>query len=70
LREAREKQFVMIRESAIEQRARTLECQDGYAPGRERGGVGMPTLLSDLLLFSVLAAWVTGLVIAIASLLS
>ena len=51
LREARKKQFVMIRESAIEQRARTLECQDGYAPGRERGGVGMPTLLSDLLLF-------------------
>ena len=27
----------------------------------------MPTLLADLLLFSVLAAWVTGMVIAIAS---
>jgi hypothetical protein len=30
----------------------------------------MPMLLSDLLLFSCLAAWVTGIVIAIASLLS
>jgi hypothetical protein len=30
----------------------------------------MPMLLTDLLLFSVLAAWVTGTVIAIASLLS
>jgi len=30
----------------------------------------MPTLLADLLLFSVLAAWVSGMVIAIASLLS
>jgi hypothetical protein len=30
----------------------------------------MPTLLSDLLLFSVLAAWVSGMVIAIAGLLS
>jgi hypothetical protein len=30
----------------------------------------MPTLLGDLLLFSVLAAWVTGMVIAIASLLT
>jgi len=30
----------------------------------------MATLLTDLLLFSVLAAWVTGIVIAIASLLT
>jgi hypothetical protein len=30
----------------------------------------MPFLLSDLLLFLCLAAWVTGIVIAIASLLS
>jgi hypothetical protein len=30
----------------------------------------MPVLLSDLLLFFCLAAWVTGIVIAIASLLS
>jgi len=30
----------------------------------------MPFFLSDLLLFACLAAWVTGLVIAIASLLS
>jgi hypothetical protein len=30
----------------------------------------MPVLLSDLLLFFCFAAWVTGMVIAIASLLS
>jgi hypothetical protein len=30
----------------------------------------MPVLLGDLLLFSCLAAWVTGMVIAIATLLS
>jgi hypothetical protein len=30
----------------------------------------MPFLLSDLLLFACLATWVTGLVIAVASLLS
>jgi hypothetical protein len=30
----------------------------------------MPTLLTDLVLFSLLATWVTGMVIAIASLLS
>jgi hypothetical protein len=30
----------------------------------------MPVLLSDLLLFFCLAGWVTGMVIAIASLLS
>jgi len=30
----------------------------------------MPVLLGDLLLFFCLAAWVTGMVIAIASLLS
>jgi hypothetical protein len=30
----------------------------------------MPFLLSDLLLFACLAAWVTGMVIAVASLLS
>jgi hypothetical protein len=34
------------------------------------GGVNMPVLLGDLLLFFCLAAWVTGIVIAIASLLS
>jgi hypothetical protein len=70
LREAREKQFVMIRESAIEQRPAPRSAKMVFAQGRERGGVGMPTLLTDLLLFSVLAAWVTGIVIAIASLLS
>jgi hypothetical protein len=38
---------------------------------REQGGrVNMPVLLGDLLLFFCLAAWVTGIVIAIASLLS
>ena len=66
---SREKQFVMIRESAIEQRPTPWRAKVAFAQGRERGGVGMPTLLTDLLLFSVLAAWVTGLVIAIASLL-
>jgi len=30
----------------------------------------MPTLLTDLVLFCLLATWVTGIVIAIASLLS
>ena len=30
----------------------------------------MPVLLSDVLLFFCLAAWITGMVIAIASLLS
>jgi hypothetical protein len=34
------------------------------------GGVNIPVLLGDLLLFFCLAAWVTGIVIAIASLLS
>ena len=70
LRGAREKQFVMVPESAIEQRLTPWPAKVPFAQGRERGGVGMPTLLTDLLLFSVLAAWVTGLVIAIASLLS
>jgi hypothetical protein len=38
---------------------------------REQGGrVNMPVLLGDLLLFFCLAAWVTGIVITIASLLS
>jgi hypothetical protein len=37
---------------------------------RHRGdhGGGVPNLLSDLLLFLCLAAWVSGMVIAIASL--
>jgi hypothetical protein len=43
--------------------------KDGQAQGA-RGGVNMPVLLGDLLLFFCLAAWVTGIVIAIASLLS
>jgi hypothetical protein len=60
----------MVPESAIEQRLTPWPAKVPFAQGRERGGVGMPTLLTDLLLFSVLAAWVTGLVIAIASLLS
>jgi hypothetical protein len=47
-----------------------VECQYGAAQGRYRGGARMPFLLSDLLLFACLAAWVTGLAIAVASLLS
>jgi hypothetical protein len=42
----------------------------GPAQGRQRGGASMPILLGDLLLFLCLAARVTGLVIAIASLLT
>jgi hypothetical protein len=38
--------------------------------GEAKGGVSMAFLLTDLLLFSALAVWVTGMVIAIASLLS
>jgi hypothetical protein len=37
--------------------------------GGTGGGVGVPTLLTDFVLFSALAVWVTGMVIAIASLL-
>jgi len=40
------------------------------AQGRLKGRSDMPTLLGDLLLFSCLTVWVTGMVIAIASLLS
>jgi len=36
-------------------------------PGR---GVSMPTLLTDFVLFSCVAAFITGIVIAVASLLS
>ena len=66
----RVKYFVMFRESVIEQRPAPWSAKMAFVQGRDRGGVGMPTLLSDLVLFSVLAAWVTGIVIAIASLLS
>jgi len=37
---------------------------------RGEGGANMPVLLGDLLLFFCLAAWVTGIVIAIANLLN
>ena len=47
-----------------------LGCQHGPAQGRRRGGASMPMLLSDLVLFSCLLAFVTGIVIAVASLLS
>jgi len=40
------------------------------AQGRRRGGASMRALLRDLVLFSCLAALVTGIVIAVASLLS
>ena len=58
---------MMVLESAIEQRVTPWIVKIALHRG---GGVGMPTLLTELLLFPVLAAWVTGLVIAIASLLS
>src|SRR5262249_27235073 len=59
----------MVLESAIEQRPNP-GVPRWPCTGREKGGVGMPTLLTDLVLFSVLAVWVTGIVIAIASLLN
>ena len=40
------------------------------AQGRRRGGARMRVLLSDLVLFSCLLAFVTGIVIAVASVLS
>ena len=47
-----------------------LGCQDGHAQGRRsKGRRDMSMLLGDLLLFSCLAVWVSGIVIAIASLL-
>jgi hypothetical protein len=42
---------------------------DGEASGKQEGRV-VPVLLADLLLFLCLAGFVTGMVIAIASLLS
>jgi hypothetical protein len=51
---------------AIARRANTWDGQYGA------GGIGeegMPFFLSDFLLFACLAAWVTGIVIAVASLL-
>src|SRR5215510_8296779 len=64
------KQLVMVRESAIEQRSTLWGAKIVFHREGKGGGIGMPMLLTDLLLFSVLAAWVTGMVIAIASLLS
>jgi hypothetical protein len=61
---------------------RTCRCfENAYGIGTARisgdpvvrskgGGVMMPVLLGDLLLFLCLAAFVTGIVIAVASLLS
>jgi hypothetical protein len=47
-----------------------LEWQHGKAQEGIEGGRVMAFLLSDVLLFFFLTAWVTGLVIAIASLLT
>ena len=47
-----------------------LGCQHDPALGRRRGGASMRVLLRDLVLFSCLLAFVTGIVIAVASLLS
>ena len=47
-----------------------LGCQHDPAQGRRRGGARMRVLLRDLVLFSCLLAFVTGIVIAVASLLS
>jgi hypothetical protein len=40
------------------------------AQGRSKGRRDMPTLLGDVLLFSVLGVWVVGIVIAIYNVLS
>jgi len=65
------KQFVMFRESGIERRQKLWNVKMTAAQGRRsKGRRDMPTLLGDLLLFSCLAVWVSGIVIAIASLLS
>ena len=69
VREAGVIQFVMIRESSIERRPKPWNVKMAM----HRGGMGrrdMPMLLGDFLLFFCLAAWVSGMVIAIASLLS
>ena len=47
----------------------TLNVNMAYR-GEVGGGRFMPVLLSDILLFFCLATWVSGIVIAIASLLS
>src|SRR5262245_51516340 len=47
-----------------------LGCQHDPAQGRRRGGARMRALLRDFVLFSCLLAFVTGIVIAVASLLS
>ena len=47
-----------------------LGCQHGPAQGRRRGGASMRVLLRDIVLFSCLLAFVTGIVIAVASMLS
>ena len=67
--EAGVKYFVMLRESGTERRAIAWSVKMAM----HRGGMGrrdMPMLLGDFLLFFCLAAWVSGMVIAIASLLS
>jgi len=64
------KQFVTVRESGIERRPGLWNGKMANAQGRLKGRSDMPTLLGDLLLFSCLTVWVTGMVIAIASLLS
>ena len=64
------KQFVTIRESGIERRPNLWNVKMTAAQGRRsKGRRDVPTLLGDLLLFSCLTVWVTGIVIAIASLL-
>jgi len=59
----------MASESGIERRA-TWWNGSVARYGEVAGEARMPFFLSDLLLFVCLAGWVTGMVIAIASLLS
>ena len=63
------KQFVTVPESGLERRPNLWNGKLGM----HRGGIGrrdMPTLLGDVLLFSVFAVWVVGNVIAIYNALS
>ena len=60
-----------FRESGIERRPSLWNGKMTLHREEVKGGErDMPVLLGDLLLFSCLAVWVVGIVIAIASLLS
>ena len=63
------KQFVMFVSRASNE-GQSFGMSRWHRGGDQRGRRDMPTLLGDLLLFSCLAVWVVGTVIAIANLVS